>query len=390
MEKTIDECFFQIQNGANIKQGNANGGYPITRIETTANDRFNRDRMGYAGITDISKYESYVLEDGDLLMSHINSVQYLGRTVLYEKLEDETIIHGMNLLRLKAKRDIITPAFAKYCFYGQSFRSQVANITKKSVNQASFAVKDLKQIKIDVPEMGQQNRIVEILNKTNELMEKRQKELESLDKLIKARFVELFGDPSHNEKEWDIKDLVDVTTIVTYGLTVRPEYIDDGIDLVSARELHKGYVAYEEAPKISSEDFENLSDKGKPQKNDILFSKTGSIGHCALVEDEKPFAITQNAARIGLDIEKVNPVWLLHYLRMDYIQDWCKNHAKGNAVKDFQLQDMKIIPLFDCPLELQDSFTEFVRQVDKSKVAVKKALDETKLLFDSLMQKYFG
>ncbi len=150
MIKTIDECFFLIQNGANIKQGDTDGGFPITRIETTANDKFNRDRMGYAGITDISKYESYVLEDGDLLMSHINSVQYLGRTVLYVKQPGETIIHGMNLLRLKARRNVINPAYARYCFYGHPFRSQVGNITKKSVNQASFAVKDLKQIKIDI------------------------------------------------------------------------------------------------------------------------------------------------------------------------------------------------------------------------------------------------
>ena len=57
--RTIDECFYQIRNGANIKQGAVDGGYPITRIETTANDRFNRDRMGYAGITDIKKYENY-------------------------------------------------------------------------------------------------------------------------------------------------------------------------------------------------------------------------------------------------------------------------------------------------------------------------------------------
>ena len=71
MIKTIDECFFQIQNGANIKQGDVDGGFPITRIETTANDKFNRDRMGYAGITDISKYESYVLEEGDLLMCRL-------------------------------------------------------------------------------------------------------------------------------------------------------------------------------------------------------------------------------------------------------------------------------------------------------------------------------
>ena len=94
--KTIDECFCQIRNGANIKQGISDGGYPITRIETIANDKFNRNRMGYAGITNLENYQSYVLEDGDLLKSHINSIQYLGRTVLYEKQGDERIIHGMN------------------------------------------------------------------------------------------------------------------------------------------------------------------------------------------------------------------------------------------------------------------------------------------------------
>lgn len=200
MLKTIDECFFQIQNGVNIKQGNVAGGFPITRIETIANNMFNRDKMGYAGITDISKYKSYVLEDGDLLMSHINSAQYLGRTVLYIKRENETIIHGMNLLRLKARRDIINPAYARYCFYGHIFKSQISNITKKSVNQASFAVKDLKQIRIDVPTLSEQVRVVEILDKVQGIIELRKKELYKLDNLIKARFVELFGDPILNSR----------------------------------------------------------------------------------------------------------------------------------------------------------------------------------------------
>lgn len=81
--KTIDECFYLIQNGANIKQGQINGGYPITRIETISNDKFNRDKVGYAGIFELGKYASYVLEDGDLLMSHINSPQYLGLSLIH-------------------------------------------------------------------------------------------------------------------------------------------------------------------------------------------------------------------------------------------------------------------------------------------------------------------
>lgn len=191
MIRTIDECFFQIQNGVNIKQGTADGGFPITRIETTANDKFNRDRMGYAGITDISKYKSYVLEDGDLLMSHINSIRYLGRTVLYVRQPNETIIHGMNLLRLKARRDVINPAYARYCFYGHSFKRQIGNISKKSVNQASFAVNDLKQIKVEVPPIEDQASIVSVLDKIEKIIELRKGELVILDSLIKARFVKL-------------------------------------------------------------------------------------------------------------------------------------------------------------------------------------------------------
>ena len=199
---TIEECFYQIRNGANIKQGVVDGGYPITRIETTANDKFNRDRMGYAGITDIKKYESYVLEDGDLLMSHINSVQYLGRTVLYEKQGDEKIIHGMNLLGMKANRDILKPAYARYYFYSRPFREQVGKITKKSLNQASFAVADLKKIKMKVPDLAVQEEVVEILNRLNCVIEERQQELQKMDELIKARFVELFGDQTANPYGW--------------------------------------------------------------------------------------------------------------------------------------------------------------------------------------------
>ena len=88
------------------------------------------------------------------------------------------------------------------------------------------------------------------------------------------------------------------------------------------------------------------------------------------------FAITQNAARLGLIIEKVNPVWLLYYLRMNYNQDWCKRHAKGKAEKDLQLKDIKAIPLFECSLELQNQFADFVKEVDKSRFIIKSMIKE--------------
>jgi type I restriction enzyme S subunit len=98
--KKLGDCFAYIKNGANIKQVNGAIGIPITRIETLSNDVFNRDRMGYANIDDVFPYSSNILNDGDILMSHINSMKFLGRAVEYKKIDEEVIIHGMNLLRM--------------------------------------------------------------------------------------------------------------------------------------------------------------------------------------------------------------------------------------------------------------------------------------------------
>ena len=369
MEKTINECFFQIQNGANIKQGDIEGGFPITRIETTANDKFNRDRMGYAGITDISKYEAYVLEDGDLLMSHINSVQYLGRTVLYVKQPDETIIHGMNLLRLKARRNIINPAYARYCFYGHTFRCQIGNITKKSVNQASFAVKDLKQIKIEVPSLDEQNKVVVILDRVQKLIDMRNDELASLDDLIKARFVEMFGDPIANPKGWDMVELGELTDIGSSKRIFEKEYVSEGIPFYRTKEiveLSKGNSISTELF-ITEERFAEIKEKyGAPKTGDLLISAVGTIGVIWIVDGKNDFYFKDgNIIRVD-GSEKFNSVYMKNLL--EYLIDgYKKQMSTGTAYAALTISGLAKMKVYDVPMELQNQFADFVHQVDKSK-----------------------
>lgn len=388
MERTIDECFFQIQNGANIKQGDADGGFPITRIETTANDKFNRDRMGYAGITDIGKYESYVLEDGDLLMSHINSVQYLGRTVLYVKQEDETIIHGMNLLRLKARRDIITPAYARYCFYGHSFRSQIANITKKSVNQASFAVTDLKKIKIDVPEIEKQNAVVDKLDRIKAIIDQRNEELVQLDNLIKARFVEMFGEyyKNHiNEKQLDeICDFIDYR-----GKT--PEKSESGIPLITAKNVKDNRFSIEPQEFIPEENYDDVMTRGIPRVNDVLFTTEAPLGNvCRIPDVYERFCVGQRLITMQPHTDVINPEYLEHALTSAEFQEKMWQKSSGSTVKGIRSKLLVLLTIPVPPIELQNQFRDFLKQVNKSKVVVQKAFDETQMLYDSLIQEYFG
>ena len=388
MEKTINECFFQIQNGANIKQGDVEGGFPITRIETTANDKFNRDRMGYAGITDISKYEAYVLEDGDLLMSHINSVQYLGRTVLYVKQPDETIIHGMNLLRLKARRNIINPAYARYCFYGHTFRCQIGNITKKSVNQASFAVKDLKQIKIEVPSLDVQNKVVVILDRVQKLIDMRNNELASLDNLIKARFVEMFGDPRSNPYGFSRKMLKDTCKVITGNTPSRSveEYYGDYVEWIKTDNIVSGLLNPTKASEMLSE--EGMKVGRAVGKDSILMAciagSIASIGRVCVTD--RTVAFNQQINAVVPEDYNVLFLYVLLQLSKEYLVEEVNMALKGILSKSKLEEKEFMVP----PIELQNQFADFVHQVDKSKVAVQKALDETQLLFDSLMQKYFG
>ena len=371
MKKTIDDCFFQIQNGANIKQGDVDGGFPITRIETTANDKFNRDRMGYAGITDISKYESYVLEDGDLLMSHINSVQYLGRTVLYVKQTDETIIHGMNLLRLKARRDVINPAYARYCFYGNPFRRQVRKITKKSVNQASFAVKDLKQIKIDVPSLSEQEQIVEILDKLQKIIEMRSNELSTLDELIKARFVEMFGDPDTNPKRWNECALSEKLNVVG-GYAFKSDGFSEGsgIPVLRIGNINAGF--FRPVNLVYWQEDESL-DRYVMHPGDLVMSLTGTVGKddygnvCILGDDYDMYYLNQRNAKLDI-IEGIDKFYLSQLLKFKRIKKKLTGISRGVRQANISNKDILNLVVPVPPMELQSQFADFVKQVDKSKV----------------------
>jgi len=370
--KTIDECFYLIQNGANIKQGQINGGYPITRIETISNDKFNRDKVGYAGIFELGKYASYVLEDGDLLMSHINSPQYLGRTVLYKKKDSEIIIHGMNLLRLKANVEIINPGFARYLFYSVPFRRQIAKITKKSVNQASFSINDLKKVSIVIPSLSVQEKIVKKLNSAISVRNYYEKQIELLDELVKARFVEMFGNPVTNDMLWNIDVLKDICTKIGSGSTPRggkESYIDEGISLIRSMNVHNAYFEYKDLAHITLDQAEKLNNV-VVEYDDLLFNITGaSVARCCVVpSDVLPARVNQHVCILRCR-EKINPIFLQRLLVNENYQGKLLQIAKSGATREaINKQQLESLEIMIPPLELQNQFASFVKEIDKSRL----------------------
>lgn len=184
-------CVF-LRNGANIKQAKGAGGYPITRIETLSNDIFNIDRLGYADITDLEKYQSYVLHEGDILISHINSVTYLGRAVQYRGQLDTPIIHGMNLLCARIV-DSYNPTYIECFFKTPMAKEYISTITKKAVNQASITTSDLKKMKVPNPPKILQDQFAAFVEQTGKSKLAVRKSLDELETLKKALMQEYFG-----------------------------------------------------------------------------------------------------------------------------------------------------------------------------------------------------
>ena len=153
-------CDF-IRNGITIKQSKEARGYPITRIETISKGNIDRNRMGYANILDISSFEKYILQQYDILLSHINSPMHIGKTAIYiPNDKEERIIHGMNLLCIRFKKGL-NAIYLNYFFNSKIFKNAILPYIKNAVNQASINISSIEKIIIPLPPLAEQKRIVE-------------------------------------------------------------------------------------------------------------------------------------------------------------------------------------------------------------------------------------
>ena len=399
--KKLSDCFESIKNGANIKQERGAIGIPITRIETLSGGVFNRDRLGYADILSTEKYTSYILDDGDLLLSHINSKTYIGRTVVYNKLENEEIIHGMNLLRLKVIRKILSPYYAYYCFKSDLFRNQVASYRKDAVNQSSIPVTDLKKINIPVPTIAEQEKIVAELDCLSGIIEKKKQQLKEYDALAQSIFYEMFGNPVENEKGWDIKKLKDLSSLIINGTTPKggaEVYVDSGIMFLRSQNVWRNRIDYDDIAHIDEKTNASMK-KSILHKYDILITKTGrintensSLGRAALFEGETGSAnINGHVYLIRINGDLVLPRFVLSILTSlvyrDYIRKVCVGGIDKRQINKEHVWDF---PIIIPSISLQRQYVETIEAIEKQKELIKQSIAETETLFNSRMEYYFN
>ena len=238
---------------------------------------------------------------------------------------------------------------------------------------------------IELPSVVEQKAIVNILEKAKSILDKRSEELSNMDELIKARFVEMFGDEKN-----ELIRLGDVCIKITDGTHKTPKYLDRGITFISAKNIVNGELNFSDVKYISEDEYMEIQKRCQTELNDILLSKSGSLGEPVIVKSEERLGLFESLAIIKYDRNKLLPEFLCEQLKTEKIQRQFRTGTKGVAVKHLHLGVIADIGIIVPPIELQNQFADFVKRIDKSKVAIKKSLDETQILFDSLMQKYFG
>lgn len=234
----VGELFEQIRNGLTVENNPKSGGLPITRIETIANGEIDPGRVGYSGI-DIGEKDSWLLEEGDILFSHINSLSHIGKCAIYSGFP-EKLIHGMNLLSFRPKKEILLPEYALYLFRSNTFKSKLARSIKPSVNQASVGIKDIQKISVDIPPLETQKHIARVLEQADQLRKQAQQMESELNQLAQSLFLEMFGDPVTNPKSWDMRPIKDVSTVTTGNTPSRakPEYYGDYIEWIKSDNIN--------------------------------------------------------------------------------------------------------------------------------------------------------
>ena len=240
--------------------------------------------------------------------------------------------------------------------------------------------------------MEEQKRIADSIKKTEEIIGIRKKQLQLLDDLVKARFVEMFGDILSDNK----LPLVQLKELADIGSSKRiyaNEYVDSGIPFYRSKEIRELGAGLKPSVElfIKQERYGEIKEKyGVPKIGDILIAAIGAtIGYSWIVDTDKPFYYKDGNLIILSTKNNVNPIFLNHTIGI-LIEDFKSKGVAGSAQLALTIEKLEKMQVVNPNIELQNKFAAFVEQTNKSKVVVQKAIDEAQSLFNSLMQEYFG
>lgn len=349
------------------------------RIPITEKDRV-PGNIPYYGANGIQDYVNDYIFDDELVLLAEDGGNFGSKTrpIAYRVSGKCWVNNHAHVLKPKS---IVDVDFLCYSLMFYNVDSIINGATRKKLTQSA-----MREMKIPKLILNKQLGIVKRLKTIEKIIDHRKKQLEQLDLLIKSRFVEMFGDPFCNNKQYKVVNLCDIASYYN-GLTYRPENVNiNGTIVLRSSNIQNFKLDFKDLVRVNCP----IKDKQYVQKNDILMcSRNGSsklVGKVALIQNiDEPMSF----GAFMMIIRSPYFQYLMTYFQTDAFKRQISTGATTtiNQITTNMLNRVKL-PL--PPIELQNKFARFVEQVEKSKTQVQKSLDEAQLLFNSLMQEYFG
>ena len=378
MAKLGEVC--KLVNGYAFKPSDwTEEGMPIIRIQNLNDETapFNY----FSGNID----KKYIVENGDLLFSWSGTPGTSFGAFFWNRGRG---VLNQHIFNVYPQTGLLKDYF-RYALNGNL--QKIISKAHGGVGLQHITKKELETIEIPIPLLDEQRRIAAVLDKVSGLIAKRREQLDKLDELVKARFVEMFGDPVSNSKGWDKGTIRDVVSEVKYG-TSKPA-IDGG----AYKYLRMGNITFDGELDLSDLKYIDIPDseieKYMVRKGDVLFNRTNSkelVGKTCVFDLNEPMVIAGYIIRVRVN-SKVLPIYLSAVLNSQYgkqtLADMCKAIVGQANINAQELQDIVIlIP----PIELQEKFSDYAETIKKSKLTIQQSLDKLEVLKKALMQQYFG
>ena len=280
----------------------------------------------------------------------------------------------------------------RYLYWFLKGNTAYLNSLGRGATFKEISKKIVSDIEINVPEISQQLAAVDALERVSEIIRLRKNQLQKLDELIKARFVELFGDPISNPMNWNKRTLKEVCTKLNDGTHFSPESFSMGdYKYITAKNIKASGFDFSNITYVPEAVHRPIFERCNPEQGDVLYIKDGATTGIAIVNTLKEeFTLLSSVALLKQNRNVINGYFLAALLNNADMYSDIRNNMGGAAITRLTIAKLNAVKVIVPPLDLQNRFAAFVHQVDKSKVAVQKSLDEAQLLFDSLMQQYFG
>jgi len=329
-------------------------------------------------ITDeaIKKYKLKLYKKGSIVFPKSGMSVLTGNIAILK--EDSYIVNHLAIIEPSKDTNNL---FLFYLFK----KIGVENLTQNNA-YPSIRISDIKDLKIPLPPLETQKKIVAVLEKAESLKEKRKRALEHSDDYLKSLFYEMFL------KE---KDKLAIAKLENYCIQIidiehkMPKAVERGVPFLSAKDVVGSKINFDNVKTISEEDHLRLNKRCNPEESDILYSRIGSIGVAKRIKASKKFSISYSLILIKPDHNKINNIFLEFALNSDFVFHQAKSHTRGIGVPDLNMKTIKNLKIPLPPLDLQKKFASIVEKVEKLKEKQAKSRDEIDELFNSLMQRAF-